>query len=127
MQKTEDGLIVIACDFIGTEWDEVIPMIEGHRGSVLSLAALALAVEGACVATEEVLGKLGAPGSGIECVMCKRPIEEGQKMWRHPEPPAGANAAAAICWDCIQQADRGFAKDPDTDWQRKIESDDRWG
>ena len=39
---------------------------------------------------------------------------------------AQANADAALCWDCIQQADRAFAKDPDTDWDRKISPTNRW-
>ncbi|MHC4995751.1 MAG: hypothetical protein ACYTGQ_11925 [Planctomycetota bacterium] len=127
MQKTENGMIVIACDFTGVEWDEVIPMIEGHRGSVLSLDALKMAIDGAFVATPELLDELGISGGGVECTMCKRLVVEGRKMWRHPNPPENANPAAALCWDCIQQADRAFAKDPDTDWQRCIEPDDRWG
>ena len=43
MQRPEDGGIVISCDFTGIDWDERIPMIEGHQGSVLSLEALAMA------------------------------------------------------------------------------------
>lgn len=126
MQKTEDGMVVIACDFTGIEWDEEVPMIEGHRGSVICLDALALAVTGVVEATEAVLGAFGEKGSGLECTMCTRPVETGQKIWRHPDPPQDANPAAVICWDCIQQADRAFAKDPDTSWERQIESDDRW-
>ena len=117
MQRTEDGRVIISCDFTGIDWDERIPMIEGHRGSVLSLDALAMAVEGAAPLKAE-----------MACTMCLRQVEPGAKAWRHPQPPAlpGTNPAALICWDCIQQADRAFAKDPDTPWDRKIAPDDRW-
>ncbi len=115
MQRTTPDGIVIACDFTGIDWDEQIPMIEGHRGSVLSLQALAMAVEGA-----------GEAAENFECVMCKRAYEAGEKSWRHPDPPENANPHAVICWDCIQQADRGFARDPDTPWERQIEPSTRW-
>lgn len=116
MQRTTaDNMIVIACDFTGTDWDERIPMIEGHRGSVLSLDALALAVDGAVPVAETA-----------SCTMCLRDIEPPTRAWRHPDPPDTANPDAIICWDCIQQADRAFDKDPDTQWTRKIPPDGRW-
>lgn len=116
MQRTTDNnLIVIACDFTGKDWDERIPMIEGHRGSVLSLDALALAIDGAAPVDAK-----------IPCTMCLRDIEPPDKAWRHPNPPATANPDAIICWDCIQQADRAFDKDLDTEWSRKIPPDKRW-
>ncbi|WP_428388206.1 hypothetical protein [Mucisphaera sp.] len=115
MQRQEDGMIVIACDFTGVDWDERIPMIEGHRGSVLSLGALELAIAGATKMSE-----------GFACTMCLREFEAGEKGWRHPDPPAAANGDAVICWDCVQQADRSFGKDPDTDWERKLAPTKRW-
>ena len=117
MQRTEDGLIVISCDFTGTDWDEVTPMIEGHRGAVLSLDALARAIDEA--------GPVSEP---FECVMCLRPFDPPEKAWHHPDPPfpESANPDATICWDCIQQADRAFAKDPDTPWERRTEPSKRW-
>lgn len=115
MQRTENGLIVISCDFTGIDWDERIPMIEGHRGAVLSLDALARAVEGAAPADE-----------AFTCTMCLRDFLAGERAWRNPEPPSNANPAAVICWDCVRQADRAFAKDPDTEWQRRIPPDSRW-
>ncbi len=108
MQRHEDGHVIIACDFTGTDWDERIPMIEGHRGSIISLDALVMAIDQALPIDAR-----------CDCTMCLRRIEPPTKMWRHPDPPAGANPDAAICWECIQQADRAFARDPDTDWQRR--------
>lgn len=117
MQRTENGYVIISCDFFGTDWDEVMPMIEGHQGSVISLAALEDAVDGA-EPTE----------AAFKCTMCLREFDPGEKAWRCEEPPhpATANPNAVICWDCIRQADRAFSKDPDTEWDRKIAPDDRW-
>ncbi len=115
MQKTENGLIVIACDFTGIEWDEHIPMIEGHRGSVICLEALKMAIDGMADASE-----------AFDCTLCLRHTETGSKAWRHPDPPATANPHAIVCEDCIRQADRAFSKDPDTDYVRRIPPTDRW-
>lgn len=117
MQRTENGLIIISCDFTGIDWDERVAMIEGHRGSVLSLEALARATDEAAPAA-----------ANFECTMCRRAFEAGQKAWSHPDPPfpETANPHAIICWDCIEQADRTFARDPDTDWNRKLKPSDRW-
>ncbi len=108
MQRRTDEGVIIACDFTGRDWDGHSPMIEGHQGSVISLEALDMAVEQAAPAAEPV-----------ECTMCLRRREPPMKVWRHPQPPAGANPDAVICWDCITLADRTFAKDPDVDWQRR--------
>jgi len=115
MQRTEDGQIIISCDFSGDDWDMIEPMIEGHRGSVISLASLSRSIDEAKPVDE--------PAS---CTMCLREIEAGQPAWRHPEKSANANPEAVICWDCIQQADKSFSRDPDTDWVRKIPPTDRW-
>jgi len=90
-------------------------MIEGHRGSIICLDALALAVEQACEATEP-----------FDCTMCRRKVEPPVKAWRSADPAENVDPDAAICWDCIQQADRSFDRDPDTDWQRKIAADKNW-
>ena len=115
MQRhTPDG-VIIACDFTGLDWDEVIPMIEGHRGSVLSLAALAMAIE-----------QRAAADAPFDCTLCLRHFEPPEVMWRHPKPPAHANPDALICEDCIRQADRTFARDPEVDWTRKLQPTQRW-
>lgn len=107
MQKhTEEG-VILACDFCGAEWDQVKPMIEGHKGSILCLACLARAVDEAADAPE-----------AFTCTLCRQDKEAGTRGWR--------SGGAAVCYDCVQQADRAFAKDPDTEWDRKIAPDDRW-
>lgn len=113
MQRTEDGGIVISCDFCGTDWDEVKPMIEGHHGSVLCLACLQTALEQA------------GPGDGgmaaeaqLACTMCLQEPEQDKARWAPTPRLAGANPIALICTDCIHQAAGTFSKDPDIDWKR---------
>ena len=115
MQRVTPDGIVIACDFTGEDWDGETPMIEGHKGAVLSLAALARAIDEAEPAPEN-----------FECVLCLRAFDAGEKAWRHPDPPATANPDAVVCWDCLQQADRTFARDKDVEWERRIEPSKRW-
>ena len=115
MQRQTPQGIIIACDFTGTDWDGIEPMIEGHRGSVLSLAALALAIDHAQPADAR-----------FDCTLCRRSFDPPERCWRHPQPPPEANPQAIACWDCIQQADKAFAQDPDTHWSRRIPPTDRW-
>lgn len=115
MQRTEDGGIVISCDFCGSDWDEVKPMIEGHHGSVLCLECLASALELAKptqVATDTAVGVQPA------CTMCLQEPEQGKAQWIPDPRPVGANPTALICIDCINQAAGTFSKDPDIDWKR---------
>lgn len=113
MQRTEDGLIIISCDFCGTDWDEVLPMIEGHHGSVLCLECLKLALD-----------QLADTGDQkLECTMCIRPVAQAKRHWRPVRDaavalPAGANPQALICEGCVNQAAGTFSKDPDVDWKR---------
>ena len=107
MQRTEPEGIVISCDFCGCDWDEVKPMIEGHRGSVLCLECLKLALP----ATE-------AGQDGFACTMCIRDLPSYVPRWAHPRPGPGANPTAVLCEDCISQAAGTFSKDPDVDWKR---------
>lgn len=109
MQRTEDnGGIVISCDFCGTDWDEQLSMIEGHRGSVLCLECLKLALDAAEPADE-----------ATDCSLCLSGKPAGTKRWRHPspKPSPGLNTGATLCWDCIRLAAKGFHKDPDIDFR----------
>ena len=77
MQRTENGFIIISCDFCGTDWDEVIPMIEGHRGSVLCLDCMKTALDH--MVADEVK---------FECSMCLRE-QPGSKLHWRPDRVAG--------------------------------------
>lgn len=107
MQREEDGGVVISCDFCGTDWDEVRPMIEGHHGSVLCLDCLKFAMA------------MSQPAEAdFSCTMCLRPHEAGENVWRHPDKPDDANPDACLCNGCRKQAAGTFSKDPDVDWKR---------
>jgi hypothetical protein len=117
MQRRVPEGVQFLCDFCGTFWDEVIPMIEGHKGSIVCLDCLARAAEQAAPADQP-----------FTCTMCLRPQEPGTKRYRpRPEDRSiDANPAASMCWDCIEQADRAFDRDPDIPWTRKTPPSDRW-
>ena len=109
MQREEDnGGIVISCDFCGTDWDEELAMIEGHRGSVLCLACLKQALDNAEPSDEAFTGTL-----------CLAEKPAGTSVWKHPDPTPspGLNPGALLCWDCIRLAAKGFHKDKEVDFR----------
>jgi hypothetical protein len=114
MQRTVDGGVVISCDFCGADWDQVRPMIEGHHGSVLCLPCL-----------ERALQEAKPANADFRCSLGLTDEDAGTLAWGPPptpgEPPAaGRNPHAVACGDCIQQAARGFSRDPDVPfkWDR---------
>ena len=108
MQRNENNGVIISCDFCGTDWDEVIPMIEGHRGSVLCLTCL-----------KQALQHADAKNGSFSCTLCLRDgISADVARWSTSASPSAANASAVICHDCINQAANSFSKDSDVDWKR---------
>lgn len=106
--KNADG-IVICCDFCRTDWDQVKPMIEGHRGSVVCLACLKLALEQASAEEGE-----------FSCTLCVRQnLPPSLVRWTNPRHPQ-----AVVCSDCIDQAAKAFDKDSEVAWSRP-EAEDR--
>lgn len=105
MQNEIDDGIIIACDFCGTEWDQVKPMVEGHRGSVICLDCVKLALDNAATG-----------GAAFTCTLCLSDREAGSSAWRVPSPPDRANADAVICGSCIQQTAEAFGKDRSADF-----------
>ncbi len=115
MQRHTDEGVVLACDFCGTDWDMIKPMIEGHKGSILCIDCLRRAIEEA------------APSeAAFACTLCLVDRDPPMNQWTHPEPEETANRDAVLCWDCCQQADRTFSRDQDTDWQRMIAPTRQW-
>jgi len=101
MQRTEPEGIVISCDFCGTDWDEVLPMIEGHHGSVLCLVCLKIAL------AEQKAGE-----DKYRCTLCLREnIPAALPRWSGKRPEATA------CQECLEQAARAFNRDPDVDFE----------
>ena len=107
-RKVEDG-IIICCDFCGTDWDQVKPMIEGHKAhfpspGVMCLNCLTVAL--ADLATVD--------GDTYACTLCRQQeIETSVEAWIGPgevDPPSIA------CKSCLHQAAGAFHRDKDTDW-----------
>ena len=106
MQRTENDGIVISCDFCGTDWDQVKPMIEGHHGSVICLTCLEIALKQAVTHTGE-----------YRCTLCLREgLPATLPRWSSPA------SAATVCLDCLHQAAGAFDRDPDVDWSWRRES-----
>lgn len=111
-RRDENNMVIISCDFCGADWDEVLPMIEGHHGSILCLECLKAAVDAQTPVKEK-----------FQCTLCLRQKEAGTPHWRPQREagaalPEGANEHAAVCADCIEQAAGAFSKDEDVDWSR---------
>jgi hypothetical protein len=106
MQRTLPEGIVIACDFCGTDWDEVIPMIEGHHGSVICLPCLEIAIK-----------DIAPPEAEYHCTMCLMRFGITTPCWSPKDKPTAANPLATICRPCVRQGATAFDKDPDTDWK----------
>lgn len=109
MQRTEDGGIVISCDFCGTDWDEVIPMIEGHHGSTLCLDCL-----------QAALDQTQPAAQAFPCTLCLRDLPADTARWQPSPLPPSANPSAAACGECLSQAAGTFSKDPDVDWKNPL-------
>jgi hypothetical protein len=105
MQRTQDGGVIISCDFCSTDWDPetgLPPMTEGHHGSVLCLDCLKLALANATTLE-----------ANYTCTLCLRDnLPTSEPAYRSPTRPI-----AIACEDCIHQAARVFSKDPDVDWK----------
>lgn len=100
--------ILLSCDFCGIDWDNKSPMIEGHRGSVLCLPCLELALK-----------QISPHPESFKCTLCQQDKNEPDQLrWQHPDPTPspGLNPEASICKDCMTQAERVFKKDKSVDW-----------
>ncbi|MBL9000274.1 MAG: hypothetical protein JNK25_03985 [Phycisphaerae bacterium] len=101
---TADGNEFFRCDFCHTAWREDLPMVEGHRGSLICGECLRAAFTGVVLksAGEEA-------GGGVVCVLCLS-APEGKVWRREPTGPAA-------CRRCVNQSARVLAKDADSGWK----------
>jgi hypothetical protein len=101
MQRIEGGLLIVSCDFCRTDWNGQDPVIEGHRGAIICLECLKLAIDA-----------LAPAGEKFKCIMCLRePLPPAMDRWHHPQNPA-----TFACRDCIRQTADVFDRDPDVPW-----------
>ncbi|NUQ54033.1 MAG: hypothetical protein HUU19_15260 [Phycisphaerales bacterium] len=92
------------CDFCRQEWTTAIPMVEGHRGSLICGSCLTIAY------TEVFLLNLSAAPTGAACTLCLQ--ELAGPAWKSPEHEC------FVCKRCINHAASVLAKDPDFHWKK---------
>src|SRR5215468_443404 len=101
MQRIEDKALIVSCDFCAIDWDGSSPVIEGHRGSIICLECLKIALDG-----------LEPAASDYQCVLCLREsIPSTLPRWSHRNRPS-----TCACRNCVHQAAEVFDADPDIPW-----------
>lgn len=95
----------VLCDFCHTAWTHDLPVIEGHRGSIICGNCLTVAY------TAVVLRSDGRAPSGYTCTMCLEKRPDG--AWQSPAYPE-----AVACERCIKLAAATLEKDRDWAWRR---------
>lgn len=94
----------VLCDFCRTPWSDDLPVIEGHRGSVICGRCLSVGY-----AEVVVRGSATAP-TGYACTMCLE--QRGDRAWASPAFPA------VICERCLRLAADTLERDRDWSWRR---------
>ncbi|MBL8761610.1 MAG: hypothetical protein JNL50_09940 [Phycisphaerae bacterium] len=96
------------CDFCRQEWTAAIPMVEGHRGSLICASCLTIAYTDVFLLN---LDAAPAPATATStCTLCLQDIST--PSWKSPDH------ACFICKKCINHAASVLAKDPDFNWKK---------
>lgn len=104
--ESAQGNDFFKCDFCLSPWSEDRPMVEGHRGSLICAACLAVAY------TQVVVHEIGDEGAaGVKCTLCLE--ERKQKHWHSP-----MREEAWACERCIRQSGQMLEKDEEYGWKR---------
>ncbi|MBS0198011.1 MAG: hypothetical protein JSR77_14740 [Planctomycetes bacterium] len=91
------------CDFCRRAWAEELPMVEGHKGSLIC---------GDCL--REAFTKLVVESGGetvpdpVTCALCLL-HQEGKHWWKQ-------EGGAVACRRCVNQSARILAKDKESGW-----------
>ena len=105
-QEAQGGEFFV-CNFCSKGWTEELPMVEGHRGSLICGQCLSIAY------TEIVHLRAGSPVEPDEkCIMCLESQRPGLS-WRSP-----INTAGLVCTRCVKQSAGVLFKDPDNGWAK---------
>jgi len=100
-QRIEEGWLIVSCDFCGTDWDGQSAVMEGHRGAIICLECLKVA-----------LGNLAPGADAYKCILCLRdPIPAVIARWHHEKHPD-----VFACRGCVHQAADVFDRDSSIDW-----------
>ncbi len=94
------------CDFCGKAWSEELPMVEGHRGSLICATCLSVAY-----ADVVLRGQSTAPPEGVTCAMCLEVRKDAQ--WQSP-----VKTESFVCLRCLKQSARMLEKDAESKWKR---------
>ncbi|MEK6703565.1 MAG: hypothetical protein AABZ53_14990 [Planctomycetota bacterium] len=94
------------CDFCGCEWTEELPMIEGHKGSLICGACLREACRRVVV-----LGENSAE-EGYSCTLCL--LTKAEPAW------LSKATGAVVCHWCIDRSATMLAKDKDMGWTKPV-------
>ncbi|MGP1271951.1 MAG: hypothetical protein ACTS22_01320 [Phycisphaerales bacterium] len=103
------------CDFSLRPWDGAFPMVEGHRGSLISGDCLTLAYRWVVLD-----GETSLPPGSYRCTMCLETRDD--PCWQSP-----VREEAVICRRCIRQGATRLDKDPDWAWQKPTGEPDESG
>ncbi len=95
----------VLCDFCTSAWTHERAMVEGHRGSCICHACLAVAY------AELTPQPARQPIGQGPCTMCLE--DRGEPHWRSP-----VIDAARICRRCARMAAVVLERDPDAGWAR---------
>lgn len=105
---TSEGNDFFRCDFCRRGWCDELPMVEGHRGSLICAECLTDAVR------EVLVLSAGVAHEEINiCTMCLQHKE--QPHWRSP-----SHAECAICAWCIEKSATMLERDPEIGWSRPL-------
>lgn len=104
--QSAEGNEFFKCDFCLRAWAEELPMVEGHRGSLVCVDCLTAAYI-------EVVhrGTAATPAEGETCAMCL-------EVRKDPEWRSTRGTSALICLRCIKQGARMLEKDAEIGWKR---------
>jgi hypothetical protein len=108
--QSAEGNDYFKCDFCLASWADDLPMVEGHRGSLICARCLTAAF------TRVVVEKQGVTvPEHINCALCL--MHHDSPHYAHagtPDSPGGAVA----CERCIKQSAAILAKDPEAGWTK---------
>lgn len=92
------------CDYCGSVWTEELPMVEGHKGSLICGVCLREAYRRVVLLNEN------SGEEGYSCALCL--LTKSEPAWRSP-----STGATACTW-CIKKSAGMLAKDPDLGWKK---------
>ncbi|CAN5678395.1 hypothetical protein BH11PLA1_BH11PLA1_23320 [soil metagenome] len=105
------------CDFCRRSWSDDLPMVEGHKGSLICARCVSAAYTQIIHLRDGEQGVKGplksVEADGPACTMCLE--RRAELYWRSPMYPE-----EAACRRCLRQAAGALEQDPDFGWKRPL-------